>query len=356
MQYALDANHHGRRDLCRKPRRLPRRERTRRLFESARSALPRRSATCSRRQATPANIAAAQAIVPDVRAAVCRISPAPSGRCCGRSRSTPAVTDVYGDVARSDVPLAAADRREAAVRRWADREFQLHVQPHRGQSRRADRLQLRSGLGRRRQRSAARLERDRSVYNLPFGAEGKPGSGNPVVRAIVKDWQVSGITQFRSGRPLGIDRRGVQPAERRERATPTSTPASRARSASTATTATATCSERRRPPTSIATRSSRRAAFTYGNTPRTLAFDLRNPSYFNQDLSVRRDFPDRQDEARARRRRVQRLQHGRVRRHPDQHHQRQLRPGELADQHAARRADQGAAGVLITGAGWRHSR
>jgi hypothetical protein len=32
------------------------------------------------------------------------------------------------------------------------------------------------------------------------------------------------------------------------------------------------------------------APFTYGNTPRTLAFDLRNPSYFNQDLSVRRDF------------------------------------------------------------------
>jgi hypothetical protein len=33
------------------------------------------------------------------------------------------------------------------------------------------------------------------------------------------------------------------------------------------------------------------AAFTYGNTPRTLAYDLRNPSSFNQDLSVRRDFP-----------------------------------------------------------------
>ncbi len=51
------------------------------------------------------------------------------------------------------------------------------------------------------------------VYNMPFGAEGKPGSGNSVVRAIVKDWQVSGITQFRSGRPLGSIRRGVQPAE-----------------------------------------------------------------------------------------------------------------------------------------------
>ena len=32
------------------------------------------------------------------------------------------------------------------------------------------------------------------------------------------------------------------------------------------------------------------AKYTYGNTPRTLAFGLRNPSSFNQDLSVRRDF------------------------------------------------------------------
>ena len=30
------------------------------------------------------------------------------------------------------------------------------------------------------------------------------------------------------------------------------------------------------------------APFTYGNTPRTLAFDLRNPGYVNQDISVRR--------------------------------------------------------------------
>jgi hypothetical protein len=32
------------------------------------------------------------------------------------------------------------------------------------------------------------------------------------------------------------------------------------------------------------------APFTYGNTPRTLAYDLRNPNYFNQDLSIQRDF------------------------------------------------------------------
>ena len=31
--------------------------------------------------------------------------------------------------------------------------------------------------------------------------------------------------------------------------------------------------------------------FTYGNTQRTLTYDLRNPGYFNQDLSVQRDIP-----------------------------------------------------------------
>src|SRR5262249_37673892 len=41
------------------------------------------------------------------------------------------------------------------------------------------------------------------VYDIPFGAAGKPGSGNAIVSGIVKNWQVAGITQFRSGRPLG---------------------------------------------------------------------------------------------------------------------------------------------------------
>jgi hypothetical protein len=45
------------------------------------------------------------------------------------------------------------------------------------------------------------------------------------------------------------------------------------------------------PPTYIDRNAFQSAApFTYGNTPRTMAFGLRNPSYFNQDLSIRRDF------------------------------------------------------------------
>jgi hypothetical protein len=131
------------------------------------------------------------------------------------------------------------------------------------------------------------------VYNMPFGADGKPGSGNRAVRAIVRDWQISGITQFRSGRPLTSTTGGIVGACNLPSAgtcyadfNPNFTGSVRINGnygdggvLSTA-------------PPSYVDRAAFQspAPFTYGNTPRTLAFDLRNPSSFNQDLSVRRDF------------------------------------------------------------------
>ena len=55
--------------------------------------------------------------------------------------------------------------------------------------------------------------------------------------------------------------------------------------------ATGMCSAPPPQPTSNRTAFQSPAPFTFGNTPRTLAFDLRNPHYINQDLSIRRDFP-----------------------------------------------------------------
>jgi len=127
------------------------------------------------------------------------------------------------------------------------------------------------------------------VYNVPFGAEGKPGSSNPVLRAIVKDWQVSGITPFRSGRPLGsilaacnLPNAGTCYAD----FAPGFSGDVRINGDYGDGDVLGTA-----PPTYIdRTAFQSPAAFAYGNTPRTLAFDLRNPSSFNQDLSVRRDF------------------------------------------------------------------
>ena len=89
-------------------------------------------------QATPANVAAAQAIMsgvvlptPDFRAR--------SARCCGRSRSIRR-SRCLRERGALHLPLAAAHAPEAALGRRPDREFQLHLQPDRRQSNRPHRL------------------------------------------------------------------------------------------------------------------------------------------------------------------------------------------------------------------------
>jgi len=238
-------------------------------------------------QATAGNIAAAQAIVSGVSLPYAGFS----GTIAQMLRPFPqysGVTDVYGDVARStyhSLQLTLEKRRS---------DDGLIVNFNYTYSRTKDNLAARTGYNFDQDWAVGVNDQPHVwntmiVYNVPFGAEGKAGSGNALVRAIVRDWQLSGITQFRSGRPLGAilaacnlpnagtcyadfasgfagdvringdygdgDVLGAAPPSYIDRAAFQSP-----------------------------------AAFTYGNTPRTLAFDLRNPSYFNQDLSVRRDF------------------------------------------------------------------
>ena len=239
-------------------------------------------------QATPANIDAARAIVPGIGLPY----PNFSGTIGQMLRPFPqysGVTDVYGDVSRSNyhsLQLTVEKRRAGDG---------LIVNFNYTFSRTEDNLAARTGYNFDQDWAVGVNDQPHVwnatvVYNMPWGADGKPGSGNSVVRAIVKDWQVSGITQFRSGRPLG----SIGAACNLPNA--------------------GTCYADYNPsfsgpvringdygdgdvlganPPSYIDRNAFQspAAFTYGNTPRTLAFDLRNPSYFNQDLSIRRDFP-----------------------------------------------------------------
>lgn len=236
--------------------------------------------------ATPANITAAQTIVSGVALPY----PNFSGTIGQMLRPFPqysGVTDVYGDVASStyDSLQVTIEKRRSDDGLIVSFNYTL--------SRTEDNLTARTGYNFDQDWSIGVNDQPHVwnamvVYNMPFGAEGKPGSGNAVVRALVKDWQVSGITQFRSGRPLGSilaacnlpnagtcyadfnpafngpvringdygdgDVLGTNPPSYIDRAAFLSP-----------------------------------AAFTFGNTPRTLAADLRNPSSFNQDLSIRRD-------------------------------------------------------------------
>ena len=238
--------------------------------------------------ATPANIAAAQAIVPGVNIPY----PGFSGTILQMLRPFPqysGVTDVYGNVARSDyhsLQLTVEKRRTSDG---------LNVSFNYTFSRTMDNLAARIGYDMEQEWAVGVNDQPHVwnamvVYDLPFGAPGKPGSDNAFVRAIVRDWQISGITQFRSGRPLGsITGATCNPANA---------------GGCYADFNPSFSGDVRingdygdgdvlgaNPPTYIDRNAFQSAPpFTFGNTPRTLAHDLRNPSYFNQDVSIRRDF------------------------------------------------------------------
>ena len=151
--------------------------------------------------ANAANIAAAQAIVPGVALPY----PNFSGTIAQMLRPFPqysGVTDVYGNVASSryhSLQLTAEKRRG---------DDGLTVNVNYTFSRTEDNLAARTGWDFAQDWAVGINDQPHIfnamvVYDLPFGAEGRAGSGNSVIRAIVRGWQLSGITQFRSGRPLG---------------------------------------------------------------------------------------------------------------------------------------------------------
>ena len=249
------------------------------------------------------------------------------------------MTDVYGNVAWSNYHSLQLTLDQ---RRWrgAHRERQLHVQPHRGQPRGAHRLRLRPRLGGRRQRSTPRRQRHRRLRSAlrrrgPSGQQQRvrPGAGERLAGFRASRSTARGVRSARSGAACNLPNAGTCYADYN--------PAFSGDARINGDYGDGDVLGTAPPPTSIARPSMSPPPFTYGNTPRTLAFDLRNPAYVNQDISIRRSFRlGGSWKIGDRHRRVQRLQHGRLQWDSDQHHQRQLRPRQLAAQHAAGRAAQ----------------
>ena len=243
-------------------------------------------------QATPASLTAAQAIVPGVRLPYANFS----GTIAQMLRPFPqysGVTDVYGDVARSNyhsLQLTIATRRSNGLTLNANYTF----------SRTEDNLVARTGYDFDQDWAVGANDQPHVLnaivlYDLPFGAEGRPGSGNTLVRAIVGGWQVSGISQFRSGRPIGSTGSigSIVGACNLPSAGTCYADFNPAFSGSVRINGDYGDGDVLGPnPPAYIDRNAFVSApsFTFGNTPRTLAYDLRNPSSFNQDLSIQRDF------------------------------------------------------------------
>ena len=240
-------------------------------------------------QATPANIAAAQAIVPGVSLPYTNFS----GTIAQMLRPFPqysGVTDVYGDIARSTYHSLQL----TAEKRLSDDG--LTVGFNYTYSRTEDNLTARTGYNYDQEWAVGANDQPHvwnalAVYRMPFGADGKPGSGHPAVRALVSHWQVSSITQFRSGRPLGTTG-SIGAACNLPNAGNCYADLNPAFNGPARINGDYGDGDVLGPnPPAYIDRAAFQspAPFTYGNTPRTLAFDLRNPSSFNQDLSIRRD-------------------------------------------------------------------
>jgi hypothetical protein len=131
------------------------------------------------------------------------------------------------------------------------------------------------------------------AYQAPFGKGHQFGGSNAVARALTSSWQISGVTTYRSGTGFGsigaacnVPNAGSCYADYNAAFSgPVGINGSYGSGDLLGANAPAFLDKN-----AFASP----AAFAYGNTPRTLAFGLRNPARYNQDLSLRRDFAIRE--------------------------------------------------------------
>src|SRR5215470_17529446 len=233
--------------------------------------------------ATPANVAAAAAIVPGVKLPFAGFS----GTIAQMLRPFPqynSVTDVYGDVGQSNynaLQLSVQQRLSQGLTFNFSYTFSKALGTINGN------------------RSAYIQEKSLSTtdqphllnafysYELPFGKGRMFNPGNNVARAVVSGWQITGITRFASGTPLGPFTADCNVPQA------------------------GTCWASYNPAFSgdvklegdggvapfinAAAFITTPAPFTYGNTPATGAYGLRNPHFFNQDVSLARNFQVREN-------------------------------------------------------------
>lgn len=128
------------------------------------------------------------------------------------------------------------------------------------------------------------------AYDLPFGKGRMFNPDSSVVRSLISGWQISGITRFSSGTPLGpftancnVPQAGTCWASYN----PNFTGSVRINGGwgnGNVNTSVASAT-----PFIDVNAFMNPAAFTYGNTQATGTYGLRNPHFFNQDLSLSRN-------------------------------------------------------------------
>jgi len=128
------------------------------------------------------------------------------------------------------------------------------------------------------------------VYDLPFGHGKRADFYHRAINVITGNWQLSGITTYRDGAPIStiigacnLPQAGTCYASYAPGYTGDPRINGSYGSGNLLGSNTTAFLDRN---AFVST-----APYTYGNTPRTGAFGLSNPSFWNQDLSLKRRFP-----------------------------------------------------------------
>jgi hypothetical protein len=243
-------------------------------------------------QATPANIAAAQAIIPGIGL------PFPNfqGTIAQMLKPYPqysGVTYLWGNRGNS-----SWNSMQLVFEEQGTHGLNFHV--HYTYSKELDNLAAsRNPFAQYLERSLGTIDRPHvfvltAVYRLPFGKGQKFLAGNSIASAVVSGWSVSGLVNLSSGTPLSIIGSGCN------------TPG-----------ISSTCIAGYNPafsgPVKIngnygdgnalspgamsylaAAAFKDPAPYTFGNLPRTAAFGIRSPGLCDEDISLRREIPIRE--------------------------------------------------------------
>lgn len=133
-----------------------------------------------------------------------------------------------------------------------------------------------------------------SVYSLPFGHGHSYGDSNAILRALTSDWLVSGIYSYSSGNPLTITSSACN-TPFAGTCMPNYNPAFTGSPRINGSYGHGAYAGQSSPSYIDANAFSDAPAYTFGNIARTGALDLRGPSTYNIDMSLKRTIPIHND-------------------------------------------------------------
>ncbi|HWB83912.1 MAG TPA: TonB-dependent receptor [Bryobacteraceae bacterium] len=238
-----------------------------------------------RAQATPANLAAAQAIVPGIGLPYANFE----GTIGQMLRPFPqynGVSDIWGDIGNSNYNAfqIKLDKRLSRGLVFNIGYTLSKELDDTGTGRTAFNQGIEKSLGLTDRTHAVNVT---FVYHLPFGEGHQWGSSNGLIKRAVSGWQISGLIQYYSGAPLALTASGCN-APYTGSCYPSYNPAyngpARINGDYGSGTAAATTAYINKDAFEDP------AAFAFGDVSRTAPFGLRDTSTFELDTSLRREF------------------------------------------------------------------